>query len=119
MPRNRLLTFAALLALHAAGSLVACCVSDQVACSGGPKWLAEGLAHPLPLPPGLLGQTGEDPPDLGAAVGVPVSSDLWPVLALGVNSLLWVTGACGLWLAGRWACRRIARLHQRQRRAHP
>jgi hypothetical protein len=64
------------------------------------------------LPTILLSQFREDPhhlPDLGVLVGVPEDSPLVIVLFLSANSLLWMAGACGLWRAGRWVGRKVAR----------
>jgi hypothetical protein len=108
MPRSWLLTFIALVAAHAVVSVFAAYSAYQVLCSGGPERIAEGIFYPFFIPLVLLGQTGEDPPDLGSLVGVPVSSSLWPVLMVSVNSLLWVGCVYGVWLAGRWAWRKVA-----------
>jgi hypothetical protein len=94
MLRRRLLTFAALVAAHAAASVTAAFFALQVAASGGPEWLGGAIFYPFWMPLlGLLGLIWEEPPYLD------------PGLAVAVNSVLWVAGACCLWLAGRWAWR--------------
>jgi hypothetical protein len=101
MLRRRLLTFAALVAAHTAAWLIV----GLFALVYGPDSPAGAVGYLLIIPLVLLGQTADDPPDLGSLVGVPPGSDLWLVLAISVNSVLWVAGACCLWLAGRWAWR--------------
>jgi hypothetical protein len=107
MLRSRLLTFAALVAGHAAASFATLwCFAFQT----GPPELFCGVMF---IPSVLLCKLGENPdhpPDLGALVGVPEDSFLSPVLFLSVNSLLWVTSAYGLWLAGRFAWRKVVRV---------
>jgi hypothetical protein len=93
MLRRRLLTFAALVAAHAAASVTAAFFALQVAASGGPEWLGGAIFYPFFVPLVLLGLIGEEAPPLDPGLGV------------SVNSLLWVAGAYALCLAGRWAWR--------------
>ena len=109
MFRRRVLKFAGFLVGHAAASVFAAVFAYQSLCAGGPEWLAEGVSYPLFIPAVLLGQFADDPPDLGACVGVPVNSTAWPVLLISVNSLLWVVSAYGLSLTGCWVWRRLPR----------
>ncbi len=102
MLHRRLLTFAALVAAHAAASFVTLFGAGQTG-------LAELYFAVMFIPWYLLGQTREGHPDLGALVGVPEDSPLAPFLFVSVNSLLWVSAACALWLAGRWAWKKAVR----------
>jgi hypothetical protein len=106
---RRLLTFAASLAAHAAATFV---LLDFAGYTG----LPELLFWIMFIPWHLLGQTREGHPDLGALVGVPEDSPLSPYLCVSVNSLLWVAGACVLWVAGRWAWRKVVRVCARASR---
>jgi len=104
MLRSRLLTFAALVAAHAAASLlVALSCAFQ---TGAAEFYFGAMFLPLCL---ISHIGGEDPPHLGSLAGVPEDSPLSPVLWFSVNSLLWVGCAYSLWLAGRWAWRKIVR----------
>ena len=103
---SRLLKFAALVAVHGITSFATLsCYAFQT----GPVELFFGLMF---LPTILLLQLTEDPhhiPELGALVGIPDDGPLAMMLFLAANSLLWVAGACGLWLAGRWVWRNAVR----------
>ncbi len=100
MFRSRLLTFAALVAAHAGSSFF---VLGFAGSTGLPEQLLFFVTF---IPWYLLGQAREGHPDLGAPVGVPEDSPLAPFLFVSVNSLLWVAGACAIWLAGRWVWRK-------------
>ena len=105
MLRSRLRTFAITVVAHAAASFATmwCCAFQT-----GPAELFFGVMF---IPTILLLRFTEDPhhfPELGALVGVPEDSPLVIVLFLSINSLLWVAGACSLWLAGRRAWRMVS-----------
>jgi hypothetical protein len=97
-----LLTFAALVAAHAAASFATVwCFAFTTA--------GELIFWVMFIPMHLLGQTREGHPDLGALVGVPENSPLGFAFFVTVNSLLWVACAYGLWLAGGRAWRKVMR----------
>jgi hypothetical protein len=103
---TRLLKFVGLVAAHGTVSFATlwCCAFQT-----GPGVLLFGFMF---LPTILLLQLTEDPhhmPELGALVGIPDDGPLAMVLFLAINSLLWVGCAYGLWLAGRWAYRKVVR----------
>jgi hypothetical protein len=97
--RPRLKSFVTLVAGHAAASFVTLWFLAFTSAGEFFFWV-------MFIPWHLLGQTREGHPDLGALVGMPEDSPLGLVFFLSVNSLLWVTSAYGLWLAGRWALRK-------------
>jgi hypothetical protein len=101
MRRSRLLILIALIACH-----VTCSLGFMYSFAyqtGLPELLCWANFFPMYL----IGQTGQDHPDLGALVGVPETSPFWPVLFTLVNSLLLVTPLYGTWLCLSWVWSKV------------